>query len=428
VESTSKTHNPWLWIPSLFAIEEILLAFIFYVALLLFVQFGATYTQATLLQGFILLPWVVKSFFLQAIRQMGHYRRWILIAQFLSFLTLSTTAFYLNNIHLHFRYIALWLFLLSVLTAWHTILSSLYYERMLFPRQQRLYNKTKRVVSSVTTIVTYGLLIFFVGFGEIFFRSINRAWGLACYLLAGVMLIFLIANFFLLKRPHVFCHYPKSSLKASVQQEQEYLEKSAFRQHGHYLLLVSFFLLLPQALMLCQRLFYFLAPEENGGLACSLQEVAFAQGTIGVLAFIVGKALSRWLIHRFGAKVFAVLAVILTLSPVFYWQMTCAPHTESMLAFCLLTFSAQFCLGLGLYTLLPAIRQVTKDRHRNTSNMLYVPLVILLMLLPMMLSGKLADALTFRQFFLLDALCAPLAWLFLLLFWKKINIAKTFRL
>ena len=58
-----KRHNsPWIWIPALFATEAIASAMVTYVALLMFVQLGASFAKAALMAALLMLPSVLKLF------------------------------------------------------------------------------------------------------------------------------------------------------------------------------------------------------------------------------------------------------------------------------------------------------------------------------------------------------------------------------
>jgi PAT family beta-lactamase induction signal transducer AmpG len=180
-------------------------------------------------------------------------------------------------------------------------------------------------------------------------------------------------------------------------------EESRWRRAA---LLCLFFLLLPQALMFHTRVLFLLAPVSEGGLGCSLQWIGMAQGTVGIIAFSLGLGLGRRWERK--TKVFSSIPfahVTLLLSPFVYYAMTLwPPQTLPML--CVATFVAQFTFGLGLNACIPYIRAVSGERYSSTVNYIYIPAVALVMLLPMAISGGLAEYLGFRAFFTLDAFMA----------------------
>ena len=57
-----RRNSPWIWIPALFATEAIASAMVTYVALLMFVQLGASFAKAALMAALLMLPSVLKLF------------------------------------------------------------------------------------------------------------------------------------------------------------------------------------------------------------------------------------------------------------------------------------------------------------------------------------------------------------------------------
>ena len=164
------------------------------------------------------------------------------------------------------------------------------------------------------------------------------------------------------------------------------------------------------------RVFFLLASSERGGLDCSFQDVGFAQGTIGVLAFSIGIALGRALMSRYGNRsMFGMTAVVLTLSPVPYMLMARQPQLDNMFLLCCMTFVAQLFFGFGLNVCRVYVPYISEQRYRNVTNFLYLPMVASLMVVPMAVSGWLCSELGYSTFFKLCVAIAPLAWVLLAL-------------
>ena len=178
-------------------------------------------------------------------------------------------------------------------------------------------------------------------------------------------------------------------------------------------------ILLPQSLMFFTRAIFLLTHSDGGGLGCTLQEIGFAQGTVGVIAFWIGISGGRWLLRNARvpeSKLFRPLTLVLGLSPLVYFIMTVEkPH--SLMGLCIATFQAQLLFGLGLNACHGAVKSISGERHRNTINLLYIPLVSASMLVPMAASGWLCSTLGFRVFFLFDSLTAPISWLIVWILW-----------
>lgn len=410
-----KRHSPWLWIPSISATDQIPSAVVTFVATLMFIQFGADETLTAVYGGLLFLPWVLKSFMRSKVRNAGYYKRHIHLVEGLIFLTLMGLAVYISEMQVRHWVLFLFLFAIGVFTAWHGLLVQMYYNRMLYPRQQTLYNKTKMLSTQLTMIFTYGVLIIIAGFFEVFFRSYKKAWAMESTLVAGGFLLFCAINMFVLQNPRIHNPYRYESLVGAFKNELQIVDRIKHKKNIVPVIISAFFLLLPQALMFNTRVFFLLAPQTEGGLGCSVQDVGFAQGTIGVVAFSLALALGRLLLVRYGVrKLFALMAFMLTLSPLSYYLMSVHPQVGDMLSLCLMTFFAQFCFGFGLNVCAVIIRYVSDYRYKNTINYLYVPIVSAAMLIPAMLSGWLCKLLGYETYFLINCLAAPLAWLVLI--------------
>jgi long-subunit fatty acid transport protein len=68
--------------------------------------------------------------------------------------------------------------------------------------------------------------------------------------------------------------------------------------------------------------------HEHGGLQCTMQEIGFAQGTVGVIAFSIGLFVGRRLIKHYTLpRLFWPMALCIVLSPFVYLGMTVGIHS-----------------------------------------------------------------------------------------------------
>lgn len=412
----SRRHNPWLWIPSLYTAEEIPLAMVTFVALLMFVQMGVSLSLSTLYSAVLFLPCILKPFFKSMVRQAAGYHRYLIAVESLLFVSFSLTALYLESYKSTDIGLLACMLVISSLCAWHELLGRMYYERMLYPRQQRLFRRTKTMAALSTNVLTYGLLIMFVGLIEIFFRQSDYhrtqsfSWAMLNYIVAGTMLLFTFANLLLIKRPHLYIPQRSESLTDSVRRELGVVRDTLRKPYVPLMVLTLFMLLLPQSLMFYTRVFFLLGTESEGGLNCSIQEVGFAQGAIGVIAFCLSLLIGRRMMQKIGdSRMFWYMVVSLTLSPVFYMAMSAHPLVGNMDALCCMTALAQLCFGFGINACIPFVRYMSGERYRNVTNNLYLPLVAACMIVPLAVSGVLYEWLGAQTYFLVNFICCPLA-------------------
>ena len=150
-----------------------------------------------------------------------------------------------------------------------------------------------------------------------------------------------------------------------------------------------------------------------------MQEIGFAQGTVGVIAFSVGLFLGRRLIKHYSLeRLFWPMALSIVLSPFVYYGMTIR-QPENLWQLCLCTMIAQLLFGLGLGVCRLPVSAISGARYRNTINMLHIPLVSSALIVPMAVSGWLVEQLGFSTYFLINALSAPLCLLSIFLLKRR---------
>ena len=377
-----------------------------YVALLMLLQLGTAPAEATLCSALLFIPWVLKPIMRPWVRRVGHFRQMLHLIDALLFVSLLLLAFSFNPSPvqlstLNFQLSTfLALLLVSLLCAWHELTARMHYERMLRPSLQRLLAAPKFACSQVVLIFTYGALIFFVGMLQVYFRQIRYSWSLGCYVAAGLFLLFSLSLSFCRRGGN------RLRLNESHREDQPCRVPLPGRDRG-MLLLLLFLLLLPQGLMFHARVLYLYAMHAQGGLQCTMQEIGFAQGTVGVIAFSLGLALGRRFIRHYSLpRLFWPMALSLVLSPFVYLGMTIRPP-ESLWMLCCCTMTAQLLFGFGLSVCRLPISAMSGTCYRNTTNMLQIPYVSAALFVPMAVSGCLVEYLGFSTYFLINALTAP---------------------
>ena len=392
---------------TIFAAEEIPSAMVTFVSLLMFWQLGVSGGMAVFLSSVLFLPWVLKSFVRNLVQRTGRFRLMLHVSEMLLCVALFVLA---ASFSCGIWCVFATLSVISMLCAWHELLARMYYERILPSRLQKLYNTFKILVSHAAVIFTYGALILLVGSMEVFYRQIHRAWAMGCYLTAGLFSLFFVYHVFALAGFRENSASLRHSMGDSLRAEWHVIERICSKEGWHKAVTTLFFLLLPQSLMFYVRVLFFLDTTDHGGLECTIQEVGFAQGTIGVLAFCIGIGIGRILLARMSERdMFIPMSVILSLSPVVYlvlsWRLP-----SSLLCLCTATFLAQMFFGVGICVCYRLVQVISGDRYKNTVNLLYIPLTAACMILPMGVSGWMSQVMGYRCYFTLNVLAAPVAW------------------
>ncbi|MBQ8807142.1 MAG: hypothetical protein IJZ68_11945 [Bacteroidaceae bacterium] len=412
MESTDKwSAKGWTWVLSLFAAGGIPTAIVSFVSLLVFVQCGCNYSLAALLYALLFLPSVLKSLVHPLCLTVKECKRQILIAQLLLLsvhymLIVSFTV--TSNVKV---VVFLLLMLISAsFCAWHELLAEHYYSNALTRYGRRALGGVKVFASLAAQVLTYGLLIVIAGNFQWYFRymddTLSHSWAFVIGLVSVVMMICLLAN---LKMPvgDDACSDSVGNNRVLVFGMAELMSKLKGIWNKRMPIAVCALMLLPQSLLFATRLFFLLSDKDEGGLGCSLMDVGFAQGTVGVIAFSFGIVIGHFAIKRYGWKrAFPSLAVVLGLSPLFYFLMAIGCVSDGFFAVCVMTFLSQLCFGMGVNSCRMLAEHISGKKYSSTVNVLNIPLVALAMVLPIALSGVLLSCMGFERFF---ALCVLMA-------------------
>ncbi len=374
---------------------------------------GTSCFVATLLSATLLLPSVLK--FSNNFGKCRNELLKILILLFQTFLFISfiCAAYFVNHLKGNVIAIFVCLMIISVLNACNEKFVARYYNNQLNRKKQNVLGNYKYVASQLSFIVAYGILIIFVGLHEIIFRNIHLAWSMAFYLIAGGVLILLMVNSFLLKKPE-----KENAVNYFMTRPLSLPRKILFRNIRF--VFIIFMLLLPQSLLFATRVFFLMASDIDGGLNYTLQDVGFAQGTIGVIAFSIGTFIGQHLMRKFGyKKLFWIMVFPLIASPFFYLIMSYVLSTN-MIHVCMMTFASQLCFGLGLNIFVVFINRTNDFLEDNIINLVHNPLVVVAMFVPIAFSGWLVQIFTFKTYYLINSLTAILTILTLLFNYKFI--------
>ena len=120
VESRQR-EGSLLWLPTLFAAEAIPSAMITFVALLMFLQLKIGWACSTLLCALLSLPWVLKSFVRQKVRNTGRFAYVLRGIEGAIFVMLVVLAFCFNGTAESRYLVFAALFVLCLFCAWHEL-------------------------------------------------------------------------------------------------------------------------------------------------------------------------------------------------------------------------------------------------------------------------------------------------------------------
>lgn len=402
----SRKEMGWTWILTLFSAGGIPVAVVTFVSLIIFVQCGFSYSLSSLLYALLFIPSVMKSILRPTCVTTIGCKRQILSVQ--SFLVVVHVLLAMGLVFSEDgRALLVLLMLLSaILCACHELLVDNYYGKVLTHGGQRVWRGVRMFATLAAQVLTYGLLIVIAGNFQWYFRymehTVPYSWAFVLGLVSLTILVCLLANMKLLVKG-------EASVVSEGERNMVQMRLVDLKSKLHTIwskrtpLAICFLMLLPQSLLFATRVFFLLSSKKDGGLECSLMDVGFAQGAVGVIAFSFGIVLGHFIVRRYGWKrSFPPLAVVLGISPLFYYLMASNPVHYSLMAVCMMTFFSQLCFGVGINSCQKIAEQMSGRKYSSTVSVLNMPLVALAMILPVALSGVLLGCLGYERFF---ALC-----------------------
>ncbi|MGM9687047.1 MAG: hypothetical protein ACI3YI_12630, partial [Bacteroidaceae bacterium] len=150
-----RRNSPWIWIPALFATEAIASAMVTYVALLMFVQLGASFAKAALMAALLMLPSVLKLFLGWKQKYNPYLKSMLIGVNLLLFAAFCLTAFVVDYVFSNIFVVFSATFLLALINAVNEKYIAVYYNNVLDKRAQSLIENYKFVATQVAFILTY---------------------------------------------------------------------------------------------------------------------------------------------------------------------------------------------------------------------------------------------------------------------------------
>ena len=243
-----RKNSPWLWIPTLFATEAIVSATVIYVVLLMFIQLGTSFATTALFAAALMIPSIGKLFIKWNDKWNPFIKTILIVIHALLFTAFVISAFIINSKSTSVITIFVVTFCIALINAVNEKVVAVYYNLVTNKRVQSFMGNYRFVATQIAFIVTYGVLIIFVGLHEIFFRNIWLAWSMEYYFVAGVLLILLLFNALLLQRTNRQYENRTTHRKYS-------LNHNMIKKRNVAFLLFTALLLLPQALLFVQGCF-----------------------------------------------------------------------------------------------------------------------------------------------------------------------------
>lgn len=388
--SSTKQRNPWFWIPTVYVAEGLPYFAVNTLTVLIYTQLGIGLTEMAFYTGWLYLPWVIKPFWSPFIDLIKTKRWWTITMEFLIGICMASVAFFLPGGFFFSSTLAVF-WLMAFFSATHDIAADGYYMLELSSHQQAAFVGVRSTFYRVASILGQGVLVMLAGWLEHQTSKISLSWAIVF----GILSIFFISVSLYHCRfmPESADDRPVAGVTASNILRDFAMTFVTFFKKPHVVSALIFMLLyrLPEALCIKLVQPFFISSRESGGLGLTTSEVGFINGTVGVVALLLGGIIGGVVISRGGLKKWLwPMALSLSLPCVLYCWLAMA-QPESMTAVCSAVFVEQFGYGFGFSAYMLYLIYFSRGESQTSHYAFCTAFMALGMMIPGMTTGWLHE-------------------------------------
>lgn len=378
--------SPWKWIPSLYIAEGIPYCAVNTLPVLFYCELGVSISEITAWTGLLSLPWIIRPLWSPFVDIFSTKRRWTLAMQLLMTLTMLAVAVCLPTSFFFASTLAVF-GCMAFFSATHDIAADGFYMLALNDRQQADFVGIRSTFYKVATVVGQGGLTLLAGWLESRGMHPSGAWAMVFYCLTAVF--FAIWLWHTQAMPRLDADRPTGgTTPGEILRDFCHTFATFFRKH-HIAAAIAFMLLfrLPEALCAKMVAIFLKSPATDGGLALSLTEIGFANGTVGVIALLAGGVLGGIAIGHGGLRRWLwPMACALALPCVVYCLLAIRPDMDFSLI-CVAIGLEQFGYGFGLTALMMYMIYFAKGESETSHYAFCIAFSMAGVMLPGMAAG-----------------------------------------
>jgi PAT family beta-lactamase induction signal transducer AmpG len=396
--SRSLEGSPWWWVPSLYVAQALPNVFVVTVSVYAYTRLGVSavvigYTS------WVALPWMFKPLWSPLVELFGSERRWIWSMEYLASLMFGLVALGYTSDHF-----LLWTLtgytMLALAAATHDIAADGFYMRVLSSHDQTWFTGIRSVAFRLGLIIAEGGLVWFAGRLIRTGREADVAWAIAHGLAGGIF--FLLATYHALVLP---VPPPKATLEGAslttvirdfVSIFIKFVQQVPLATALPFLLLYRF----AEAQVVKFIGKFLLDSREVGGLGLLEEQVGLVNGTLGVIALLVGGVLGGMLAARHGLRVWLLpMAAMMNLTNVAFLGLAYY-QPESLVWVSLAVMIEKFGYGLGFTGYMLYMLYLAQGKHQTSFYAICTGFMTLGLIVPGSFAGYPLDRLGYTGFFL----------------------------
>ncbi len=382
--------SPWWWIPTLYIAEGFPYFAVNTLTVLMYVNMGISISEMAFYTGWLYLPWVIKPFWSPFVDLFGTKRKWTIFMELFMAVCMATIAFLLpTSVFFSSTLAVFWL--LAFFSATHDIAADGYYMLELTPHDQAAYVGVRSTFYRIASVAGQGGLVILAGYLEKRLDNVPMAWA---YVFALLSVFFLIVGLYHTKRmPRAKGDAPMPGVTAKTIAKDFCRTFVTFCSKPFFGSAIAFMLLyrLPEALCIKLVQPFFVSPRSEGGLALTTQDVGFINGTVGVIALLLGGIVGGVAISKGGLKKWLwPMAFSLTLPCIFYCFLAMY-QPDNYILIPTAVFIEQFGYGFGFTAYMLYLIYFSRGESQTTHYAFCTAFMALGMMVPGMFAGWLHE-------------------------------------
>lgn len=399
IKKPDSNNSPWYWIPTVYIAEGLPYFAVNTLTVLMYHNLGIGLKEMAFFTGWLYLPWVIKPFWSPFIDLFKTKRFWTLGMQYGMAIALSLIGFLLPT-PFFFTVTLILFWITAFFSATHDIAADGYYMIVLPPHQQAAFVGIRSTFYRIASVLGQGGLVMLAGYLEKRYGDIPTAWSVVFIIIGLIFLAIAVYDTRFMPRsiddrprPGVT---PKTIIRDFGDTFVTFFQKTGIVSAICFMLLYR----LPEALCIKLVQPFMVSPVETGGLGLTTAQVGFANGTVGVVALLIGGIIGGLVIARNGLKRWLwPMALALTLPCILYCLLAMF-QPKDFITICAAIGVEQFGYGFGFTAFMMYLIYFCRGESKTSHYAFCTAFMALGMMLPGMAAGWIHEKLSNIQFFI----------------------------